>query len=65
MVAWLLASSAVSRDALEGLAIATPVMLAGAWLGVHGFDRLSTPVFRRCVVVLAIVGAGVLLARQV
>ena len=64
MVAWLLASSAVSRDALEGLAIATPIMLAGAWLGVHGFDRLSTPIFRRGVVMLAIVGAGVLLARQ-
>ena len=65
MVAWLLASSAVSRSALEGLAIAVPVMLVGAWLGVHGFDRLSTPVFRQGVVLLAIVGAAVLLARQI
>jgi uncharacterized membrane protein YfcA len=64
MVVWLLASSAVSRDAVEGLAVATPVMLAGAWLGLHGFERLSTPVFRRAVVLLAIIGAGVLLVRQ-
>jgi uncharacterized membrane protein YfcA len=64
MVAWLLGSSTVSRDAVEGLAVAVPVMLAGAWLGVHGFDRLSTPVFRRGVVLLAMTGATVLLARQ-
>lgn len=64
MAAWLLATRAVSRDAIEGLALATPVMLACAWLGLHGFDRLSTPLFRRSVVVLAIGGAVVLLARQ-
>src|SRR5688572_18228547 len=31
MVAWLLASSSVSRNAIEGLAIATPVMLLAAY----------------------------------
>lgn len=64
MVAWLLGTSTVSRDAIEGLAIATPVMLAAAWVGVRGFDRLSTAYFQRGVVVLAIVGALVLFARQ-
>ena len=64
MAAWLLASGAVSRGALEGLAIATPVMLTAAYLGVRVFDRLSTAVFQRSVVVLAILGAAVLLWRQ-
>ena len=64
MVAWLLASSTVSRHAIEGLAVATPVMLAAAYLGLRGFDRLSTALFQRSVVILAIVGAAVLLARQ-
>ena len=64
MVAWLLASNAVSRGALEGLAIATPIMLGTAYLGLKVFDRLSTTFFQRCVVVLAIGGAVVLLARQ-
>ena len=64
MLVWLLASSTVSRQAVEGLAIATPVMLAAAWLGLRGFDRLSTAHFQRGVVIVAIAGAGVLLARQ-
>lgn len=64
MVAWLLVSGTVSRNAVEGLAIATPVMLAAAYLGLRGFDRLSTALFQRSVVILAIVGAAVLLARQ-
>ncbi|MEO7743201.1 MAG: sulfite exporter TauE/SafE family protein [Usitatibacter sp.] len=64
MVAWLLLSSAVSRSALEGLAIATPIMLGTAYLGLRVFDRLSTSVFQRSVVVLAIGGALALLARQ-
>jgi uncharacterized protein len=64
MVAWLLASSTVTRNAIEGLAIATPVMLVAAYLGLRVFDRLSTATFQRSVVVLAIVGAIVLLVRQ-
>ena len=64
MVAWLLASSTISRQAIEGLAIATPVMLAAAYLGLRGFDQLSTATFQRGVVILAIAGAVVLLARQ-
>ncbi|NLD55167.1 MAG: TSUP family transporter [Burkholderiaceae bacterium] len=64
MVAWLLASSTVSRDAVEGLLLALPVMLAGAWLGLQGFERLGAPVFRQGVVLLAIAGAAVLLVRQ-
>ena len=64
MVLWLLASSAASRSAIEGLAVATPVMLSAAYLGARVFDRLSTSVFQRSVVALAIVGALVLLARQ-
>lgn len=64
MVAWLLGSSTVSRSAIEGLAIATPIMLATAWLGLKVFDRLSTRHFQRGVVVLAIGGALVLFARQ-
>jgi hypothetical protein len=64
MVTWLITSSTVSRAAIEGLAIATPVMLAAAFLGLRVFDRLSTAHFQRSVVVLAIVGAAVLFARQ-
>jgi len=64
MVAWLLASSTVSRDAIEGLAVATPVMLGAAYLGLRGFEKLSTRTFQRGVVVLAIAGALVLLGRQ-
>jgi len=64
MVAWLLASSTISRQAIEGLAIATPVMLASAYLGLRAFDKLSTAAFQRGVVILAIIGAMFLLARQ-
>jgi uncharacterized membrane protein YfcA len=64
MAVWLLAASAVSRSAIEGLAIATPIMLGTAYLGLKVFDRLSTALFQRSVVVLAVGGAIVLLARQ-
>lgn len=64
MVLWLLAAGSVGRPAIEGLAIATPVMLGAAYLGLRAFDRLSTALFQRTVVVLAIAGAAVLLARQ-
>jgi uncharacterized membrane protein YfcA len=64
MVTWLVASSTISRQAIEGLAVATPIMLAAAYLGLRGFDRLSTKLFQRSVVILAIVGAIILLARQ-
>ena len=64
MVLWLLVSSTVSRNAIDGLAVATPVMLGAAYLGLKVFDRLSTAIFQRSVVILAIVGAAALLARQ-
>lgn len=65
MVAWLLAGGFVSRAALEGLAVATPIMLAASYLGLRLFDRLSTSTFQRAVVFLAIAGAVVLVLRQV
>jgi hypothetical protein len=61
----LLATGTVSWHAIEGLAAATPVMLIAAYLGLRGFERLSTALFQRSVVALAIAGAMVLLARQV
>jgi uncharacterized membrane protein YfcA len=64
MVAWLLVGSFVSRAAIEGLAVATPIMLIAAYLGLRLFDRLSTKTFQRSVVILAIVGAVVLVVRQ-
>lgn len=64
MVAWLLLGGFVSRAAIEGLALATPIMLAASWLGLRLFDRLSTSTFQRSVVILAIVGALVLVMRQ-
>jgi uncharacterized membrane protein YfcA len=64
MVAWLLASGWVSRQAIEGLALATPVMLLAAFLGLRAFDHISTSAFQRAVVVLAIVGAATLIAKQ-
>lgn len=65
MVAWLLTSGWVSRQAIEGLAIAAPVMLGTAFLGLRLFDKLSTKAFQRGVVMLAIAGAVMLMARQV
>ena len=64
MVAWLLFGGLASRAAIEGLAVATPIMLAASYLGLRLFDRLSTSTFQRSVVVLAIGGAIVLVARQ-
>lgn len=64
MVAWLLASGWVSRQAIEGLAVAAPVMLLASWMGLRAFDRISTKDFQRAVVVLAILGAVTLIAKQ-
>jgi uncharacterized membrane protein YfcA len=64
MAAWLLGSGWVSRQAIEGLAVATPVMLVASYLGLKAFDRISTSAFQRIVVILAIVGAMTLIARQ-
>ena len=64
MVAWLLAGGLVSRQAVEGLAVATPIMLGASFLGLRLFDRLSTKTFQRSVVILAIVGAIALIGRQ-
>jgi uncharacterized membrane protein YfcA len=65
MVAWLLGAGLASRAAIEGLAVATPIMLAASYLGLRVFDRLSTSTFQRSVVILAILGAIVLLLRNV
>ena len=64
MVAWMLFGGLASRAAIEGLAVATPIMLAASYLGLRLFDRLSTTIFQRSVVMLAIVGAVVLVVRQ-
>jgi uncharacterized membrane protein YfcA len=64
MAVVLLAGGRVGRPALEALAVGTPLMLAAAFLGLRGFERLSTSAFQRGVVAFAILGAGVLLARQ-
>jgi len=64
MVAWLLFGGLASRAAIEGLALATPVMLGASYLGLRLFDRLSTSGFQRSVVILAILGAAVLVMRQ-
>lgn len=60
----LLATGRVGPQALEGLAVATPFMLATAFLGLQGFERLKTSSFQRAVIALAILGAVLLLARQ-
>jgi uncharacterized membrane protein YfcA len=64
MAAILLATGNVGSQALEGLIVATPLMLGGAFLGLRGFERLSTSTFQRTVIALAILGAVLLLARQ-
>lgn len=64
MTTYLVVSGSVGRGALEGLAVATPLMLLAAFVGLRGFDRLSTQGFQRTVVIFAVVGAGILLARQ-
>ena len=64
MAVVLLATGTVGRQALEGLAVATPLMLGAAFLGLRGFERLSTSMFQRTVIALAILGAVVLLVRQ-
>jgi uncharacterized membrane protein YfcA len=64
MAAILLATGKVGPQALEGLVVATPLMLGAAFLGLRGFERLNTSTFQRAVVALAILGAVLLLARQ-
>ena len=53
-----------SRQAIEGLAVATPILLLASFLGLRAFDRISTRAFQRAVVMLAIVGAVTLIAKQ-
>ena len=64
MAAILLATGKVGPQALEGLVVATPLMLGAAFLGLRGFERLNTSTFQRAVIALAILGAVLLLARQ-
>ncbi len=64
MAAILLATGQVGSQALEGLAVATPLMLGAAFLGLRGFERMNTSTFQRAVIALAILGAVALLARQ-
>lgn len=64
MVIWLLATDAVSATALQSVAIAAPLMLVTAWLGLRLFDGLSTRRFQRIVIATALVGAVFLLIRQ-
>ena len=64
MVAWFLATGTVSDRAVQSVAMAAPLMLAAAWLGLRVFDGLSTARFQRLVILVAIVGAAFLLLRQ-
>lgn len=64
MVAWFLATGTVSTRAVHGLAVAAPLMLVAAWLGLRVFDRLSTKRFQQIVIAAALVGAVFLLVRQ-
>jgi hypothetical protein len=64
MVAWFLATGTVSTAALQSVAIATPVMLVAAWLGLLVFDGLSTAFFQRSVIATALLGSVFLLLRQ-
>jgi hypothetical protein len=64
MVAWLLATGTVSRDAAQGIIIAAPLMIGAAWLGLRLFDRIDTATFQRVVTSLALAGAVLLLANQ-
>ncbi|MDB5999465.1 MAG: permease [Rhizobacter sp.] len=64
MVAWFLATGTVSTAALQSVAIATPVMLVAAWLGLLVFDGLSTVFFQRSVIATALLGSVFLLLRQ-
>ena len=47
----------VGPQALEGLVVVTPLMLGAAFLGLRGFERLSTCMYQRAVIGLAILGA--------
>lgn len=64
MVAWFMASGAVSTQAVHGIVLAAPLMVAAAWAGLRLFDALSTAVFQRIVIACALVGAGFLLLQQ-
>lgn len=64
MVTWFVTTGSVSAGALQSVAFAAPVMLLAAWLGLSVFDRLSTRLFQRIVIAVAMVGAVVLLLRQ-
>lgn len=65
MVIWLFATGVVSEAAIEGVAVATPVMLGTAVLGLRLFDGLSTRRFQRIVIAAALLGAVFLLASQI
>lgn len=64
MVAWFVATGTVSMRAAQGVALATPLMLLSAGVGLRVFDGLSTARFQRIVVTAALVGAVFLLVRQ-
>lgn len=64
MVAWFLATGTVSSSAVQSVALAAPLMLGAAWLGLRVFDGLSTARFQRIVIAAALVGAVFLLVNQ-
>lgn len=64
MVTWFVATDTVSAQALQGVLFAAPMMIGAAWAGLRIFDSLSTALFQRIVIALALAGAGFLLMQQ-
>lgn len=65
MTLWFLATSAKQPSALAPVAMAIPLMLAGGWVGLRIFDRISVDTFRLSIVWLSLAGSVILLVRQI
>lgn len=64
MTAWFLVTSGAQQTPLAAVALGLPLMLAGAWIGLRLFERISVATFRLCIVWLSLAGAVILLVRQ-
>lgn len=64
MVGWFLFRGHVSDSATQSIALASPVMLLAAWLGVRLFDAISTIGFQRMIIGLSLIGGVLLLWQQ-
>lgn len=64
MTLWFLMSPSIGSPPVSAAWMGVPLMLAGAWVGVRIFDRISVDAFRLCILWLSLLGALALLGRE-